>query len=357
MNIGRLLLLMLLPALAFAQEQYYGTTASSVLMSADADPADIGRLPIRAGDTITPENVRAAIEILFKTGRYRTVEADAERVAGGTQLTFKVAPHYFFSTFTLDPPNILDRSLASVVRLPIGQKFSEMLLLDVVEQTERALRDLGYFEPQVTTVLGTDNERHLRTVFLNATVKSRAIVESVQIQGSEGVLTRKQIEDALDISAGDAFSTAELDKGIAAIQKLLLDRSFLNTPVNAEPVYNAATNTVKLEVRVDAGQETVIDTGGRIPDDEIRKLIPIFEEGEFDEDLVREGRNRIVEYEQQQGYFEATVEEPNIVPASAGKPLRISFRINPGERHKVRSVRFEGNTVFSDAELRERIKV
>jgi outer membrane protein insertion porin family len=357
MNIGRLLLLMLLPASAFAQQQYYGTAASSVQVSAEADPADAERLPIRSGDTITPANVREAIEVLFSTGRYRSVDVDAVAVPNGTQLTFNVVPHYFFSTFSLDPPNILDRPLSSVVRLPVGQKFSESRLRDVIEQTERALEDLGYFEPTVTSTLGSDNTRHLRSVALRADVKTRAIVESVRIQGGEGVLTQTQISNALDIAAGDVFDAAELEKGLAAIQKMLLDRSFLNTPVNAEPVYNASTNTVRLEVQVDAGQETIIDTGGRIPEDEIRKLIPIFEEGQFDEDLVREGRTRIVEYEQQQGYFEATVEDPEIIPASAGNPLRINFRINPGERHKVRSIRFEGNSVFSDAELRERVKV
>jgi outer membrane protein insertion porin family len=357
MNIGRLLLLMLIPALAFAQQQYYGTTATRVLMSAEADPAEVGRLPIRSGDTITPGNVREAIEVLFSTGRYRSVEVDAVPSANGTQLTFNVVPHYFFSTFSLDPPKLLDRDLSSIVRLPVGQRFSEARLRNVIEQTERALREFGYFEPKVTSTLGSDNARHLRSVALTAHVKSRAIVESVQIQGGEGVLTRAQIEDALDISSGDVFNSAELDKGLAAIRQLLLDKSLLNTPVNAEPVYNTSTNTVRLDVKVDAGQETIIDTGGRIPDDEIRKLIPIFEEGEFDQDLVLEGRARIVEYEQQQGYFEARVEGPDIVPASAGNPLRISFRIYQGERHRVRSIRFEGNTVFSDAQLRERIKV
>ena len=35
----------------------------------------------------------------------------------------------------------------------------------------------------------------------------------------------------------------------------------------------------------------------------------------------------------------------------------LSKLIEQGERHKVRSIRFEGNTVFKDTELRKRIKV
>ena len=358
MTMGRLLLLMLIPALAFAQQQYYGTTATSVRISADGDSADLERLPIRSGETITSVNVRNAIEVLFSTGRYRSVEVDAVPSGSGTQLTFNVVPHYFFSTFSLDPPNILDRPISSIIRLPVGQKFSEARLQEVVEQTEKALQDSGYFEPVVTSTLGSDNARRLRTVALRAVVKARARVDSpVRIQGGEGVLTPAQIHDALHVSAGDIFNANQLDKGLAAIQILLSDKGFLNTPVTAETAYNASTNTVRLDVKIDAGQETIIDTGGHIPEDEIRKLLPIFEEGAFDDDLVREGRARIVEYEQQQGYFQAKVERPDITPASAGNPLRIAFRIDQGERHKVRSIRFQGNTVFTDAQLRERLKV
>ena len=357
MNIGRFLMLMLIPALAFAQQQYYGTTATSVQISAEADPGELERIPIHAGDIITPRNVRDAIEVLFRTGRYRSVEADAVTSGNGTQLTFKVVPHYFFSTFSIDPPNLLGRPLSSLVRLPVGLKFSEARLQDVLEQTKKALEDAGYFEPIVTSTLGPDNARRLRTVSLKADVKTKATIDSVQIQGGEGVLTPAQLQDALHVSVGKVFNAAQLDKGLAAIRKLLLDKSFLNTPVSAVTQYDASTNAVRLQVKVDAGQETIIDTGGKIPENEIRKLIPIFEEGEFDQDLVKEGRNRIVEYEQQQGFFEVKVEEPDITPASAGNPLRIGFRIDPGERHRVRSIRFQGNTVFSDGQLRERIKV
>lgn len=350
-------MLMLIPALAFAQEQYYGTTAASVRLSAEADPGDLERLPLHPGDIVTPGGVRNAIEVLFRTGRYRSVEVDAVPSGNGTQLTFNVIPHYFFSTFKLEPPNILDRPLSSLIRLPIGQQFSEFRLQEVVEQTINTLRDAGYFEPIVTSMLGPDNSRHLRTVELRAEVKGKATIDSVHIQGGEGVLTAKQLQEALQVSADDLFDASKLDKGLAAIRKLFLDRSFLNTQVNAIQIYDASTNTVRLEVKADTGQKTVIDTGQRVPENEIRKLIPIFEEGDFDEDLVREGRIRIVEYEQQQGYFEARVEGPEITPAKDGNPLRIAFLIDQGERHKVRSVRFQGNRFFTDDQLRALIKV
>src|SRR5678816_3937025 len=71
MKMRRLLMLLWLPAMAcaaYAQQSFYGTTVSGVSLSADADPADQARIPIKAGDVITAENVRASIQALFDTG-------------------------------------------------------------------------------------------------------------------------------------------------------------------------------------------------------------------------------------------------------------------------------------------------
>jgi outer membrane protein insertion porin family len=352
-------MLTLMPALALAQQPYYGTTATSVRLSAEADPLDTDKLPIQAGDLITPQNVRGGIQALFDTGRYRTIEVDAVSALGGTQLTFNVTPHYFFSTFTLEPSNALDRPLSSLIRLPIGQKVSEARLDEVVEQTTQTLKDAGYFNAAVTVTLGPDNPQRLRTVDLRTNVRGpedRATVTAVQLQGG-GVLPASQLLDKFDVSAGDVFNANAIEKGLAAIRAHLLEQSFLNSEVRSVTEYDAASNTASLKITVGPGQKTVIDTRQRIPDSEVRKLIPVFEEGEFDEDLIREGRARIVEYEQQQGYFDVRVEGPEIVQASPGNPLRIGFAIEQGERHKVRSVSFQGNTVFTDEDLRERIKV
>ena len=151
MNMRRLLLLMLVPTLAFGQQAYYGTRATSVRLSAEADPAHLERLPIKVGDIITPQNVREAIKVLFATGSYKTIEVDAASADGGTQLTFNVTAHYFFSTFTLEPPKILDRPLSSVVRLPVGQKVSETRLQEVLDQTTKVLKDAGYLNISVTS--------------------------------------------------------------------------------------------------------------------------------------------------------------------------------------------------------------
>ena len=64
---GKLILLLLLPCLAMAQQQYYGTTATAIRIAEPGNSSDLQRIPIRPGDTIT---MKARItDVYEKTGR------------------------------------------------------------------------------------------------------------------------------------------------------------------------------------------------------------------------------------------------------------------------------------------------
>src|SRR6476659_250927 len=164
MTIRRLLLLLWMPTLAFAQQSFYGTTASSIRLSEGANPSDIDRIPIRAGDVISPENVRAGIKALFDTGLYRSVEVDAVSSANGTDLTFKATPHYFFAIFALKPDNLVERPLSTLLRLPVGQKYSDTRVQEITKEAQQLMEDEGYFGSSLTTMLGPDNPERLRSV-------------------------------------------------------------------------------------------------------------------------------------------------------------------------------------------------
>src|SRR6185295_1241622 len=263
MKMRRLLMLLLwLPTLAFAQQPYYGTTASSIRLEG-ASPSELDRIVLRTGDIITPENVRAAIQALFDTGLYRSVNVDAASAGNGTSLTFHVAPHYYFSTVKLKPESLLGRPLTTLVRVPVGQKFSESQVQEIAKTTQEMLKESGYFGVNLTIRSVPDDDHHLQTIEFDADtdVKNRAKIAAVDIKGGEGTLPPSQLRDAFHVSVGARYSASEMDKGVSEIQKKFLKKNFLNIRVEAVPQYDAATNTVRIGVTITPGQETVIDTG------------------------------------------------------------------------------------------------
>jgi outer membrane protein insertion porin family len=350
---------LLLPCLALAAQQYYGTRASSITLSGSDSETDLDVVPIHAGDTITVENVRASIQALYDTGHYRYVEVEAGPAPNGTtSLAFRVKPNFFFSTFILEPDNLLDRPLSSQVRLPVGEKFNTSAVDTVVRDTTELLKAEGYFQVKITPSYDYDPMTHLVVVRLKAMSGPRATVGDVRLSGGEETFSNKELLKEVRLKTGDSFSKAKLDKAVTDIRAKFTDLSFLNTRVTADPIYNAAANTVDLNIRVQPGQFVLVQTPGfDISKKKLKELVPVFEEGTVDKDLVDEGGTAIIHYMQEKGYFDASLTSEIIqVDPALGNAIQINYTITPGPRHEITDVDIRGNQHFKTDDIKARMK-
>jgi outer membrane protein insertion porin family len=358
MKVPGLILGLLLPWIVQAQQQYYGTRASSVTLAGSESQADLEAIPIHVGDLITLENVRASIQALYSTGRYSTVEADATATPAGTALTFRVRPNFFFSTFRIEPSNLLDRPLSSYFRLPTGEKFTTAALDQIVQRTTDQLMSEGYFQAVVTPDTKFDDETHLVFTTLKVDPGPRATIGQVRIQGGEQTFTLDELADAFDVKPGRDYSASRVDKGVTELRKKFTELRFLNTKVTADRTYNPANNTVDLNLTVQPGQFALVQAKGfDISAKKLRELVPIFEEATVDPDLVEEGRVNVTRYMQREGYFDAVVTAETIeVDPSLGNAIQINYIIDPGAKHQVVDAIITGNQFFETDEIKKRIK-
>ena len=313
MKVQGLILVLLFPWFVQAQQLYYGTRLSTFTLTGAESQDDLQVLPIHDGDIITAENIRASIQALYESGHYSSIEVDAAPAPNGTtSLTFRVRPNYFFSTFRIDPPNILDRPLSGYIRLPVGDKFTETALDQVVEDTKNLLKSEGYYQATLTVEKAFDEATHLAFVTLRTKPGARAKVGKLSVHGGEETFPHMELPNAFGLKVGDIFTTARLEKGVSAIRAKFTQLDFINTQVNIDPdpehAYNAAANTVDLNVSIQPGQFAYVKpVGFAISQKKLRGLVPIYEEGMVDRDLVDEGALNITRYVQQQGYFDAEV--------------------------------------------------
>jgi outer membrane protein insertion porin family len=361
MIVRGLILVLFLPWLAQAQQQYYGTRLSSITVSGSESQTDLEALLIHVGDVLTPQNVRAAIQALYDTGQYGYVDVDANAAADGTtSLTFRVRPFFFFSTFRLEPENLLDRSLSAHIRLPFGEKFTTSAVERVVENTQELLLSEGYFQATVTPTYQPDEESHLIFVTLKATPGPKAKVGTVRVEGGEQTFKTEELLDAFGLKRGDDVSGSKIEKGISDVRAKFTELRFLNTRVNADRMYDRETNAVDINVTVQPGQFALVKTiPPNISDKKLRELVPIYEEAAVDPDLVEEGRVRVTRYMQQEGYFDAVVGVETIeaeVDPELGNAIQINYTIMPGAKHEIVGVRIDGNQHFTTDEIRRRIK-
>jgi outer membrane protein assembly complex protein YaeT len=100
--------------------------------------------------------------------------------------------------------------------------------------------------------------------------------------------------------------------------------------------------------------------GAKISENTLRSLLPIYEEGAVDEDLLQEGRRNLRDYLERQGYFDAEVdyttsEDP--AEGQQGSTEVITYRVELGSHHRLVGLAFSGNHYFRDDLLRGRIRI
>jgi outer membrane protein insertion porin family len=362
MTVRRLLFLLLFPVLAFGQQQYYGSRVSSLSLTGAANQSDLQAIPLKPGDLITAENIRSSIQTLYDTGRYRYIEVDGIADPGGTRLEFRVRRHFFLSSIRLEPEDLLDRSLSGVFRLPYGEKFSQSYVDRLVQDTTDLLHNVGYFEARIAPSIHFDESTLLATVTLVAENHNRADVGKITITGGEETFPdRLQLLDAFGLHTGRKFSADQLDRGVRNLREKFVNLefgAFLNTRIEVQKNFHSETNTVDLNVVVTPGVFTLAEVQPRdlISQKQLKQLVPIYEEGAVDEDLIEEGRVQILSYMQQKGFFEAAVEKERI-DAPLDNAVQINYKISPGQQHEIQSLRIEGNQHFTIGQIQARMKV
>ncbi len=362
MTVRRLIFLLLFPAVLLGEQQYYGTRVSTLSLTGVSDPSDLQLVPIRSGDVITIDNLRTSIQALYDTGRYSYIEVDAVTEPAGTLLEFRVRPYFFFSTIRLEPENLLDRPLSGLFRLPYGEKFSQSAVDRITSDTADLLHTEGYFDASVKPNVQFDVASRLATVTLTVENGVKAEVGKITITGGEDTFPdRTQLFDAFGIRQGSKYHSDILDNAVRKVREKFVDLkfgAFLNTRIDVKKDYHSETNTVDLIVAIQPGVFTLVEVIPKelISQSRLKQLVPIYEEGAVDDDLIEEGRSQILSFMQQRGYFEATVERERI-DAPLDNAVQINYRVDTGRQHEVRSVRIQGNEHFTTDEITARTKV
>src|SRR5256884_8410666 len=105
-------------------------------------------------------------------------------------------------------------------------------------------------------------------------------------------------------------------------------------------------------------------TGASFSQGELKKLIPIYQEGAIDADLLEEGKRNIRERLERQAYFDAEVnyttethEVKSDHGAVRGTEEIITYTVERGDRHKLVGIKITGNRYFDTELVRSRLQV
>ena len=343
--------------LALAAQRPYAAPVGTIAIEG-APPTVLEAIPIRSGDILTAEAIHASIQALFDAGDYGHIDVDASETSDGTTaLTFLVQEPYFLATVILSPATLLERPLSNYLDLPHGQRFSRTQLDEIVAAVGEQLKREGYFQIEVRPTYEVDDQSRLVTVTVEVSVGTRARIRSLQFEGAEQTFSEAELRKAFGVKAGEAFGVERIETGTGNIRTDFAELGFLNTRVDFVEAYDPVENVVDLRVVAEPGPFTLVQLRGYEVDDSVlRDLVPVFEEGSVDPDLIEEGRVGLLEYLRREGYFEASV-AAELIAAPRDNAFQINYIVSSGERYSVREVRIEGHRFFNDDLLYDAIGI
>lgn len=317
-------------------------------------------LPFRIGEPLQNAKVRAAIERLYATGRYADIQVEAWPAADGVELRIVTEPAYFVGRVTVSgaPDPLNSGALASATRLDLGAPFDREDLPAAIENLRRALATHGFLEPRVQHRLEYDPRTQQVQIFFEIVRGPRARYAPPEVTGSPERTAREILKTTRwkGWFRWKPVTESRTQEGLERLRRWYQKRDRLAAGVALSGMrYHPETRSLTPSLDIRAGPKIRIEVeGAKVSRSKLRELIPVYQEGSVDRDLLAEGARELTEYFQGKGYFHAKVD---VKARPDGDRQLIVFDVDRGPREKLVHVGIHGNRYFDTATIRERMAV
>ena len=316
------------------------------------------QLDLQPGQPLDPAKVRTSLRRLYATGLYKTVDIEGTRQGNTVALVFHGTPQLFIGRVTVN--GVKQESFTSLLegqtKLSPGTPFTPQKLSRADQLLSSTLETNGYYQGKITTRTVDDPANAQVNVDYDVATGKVARVGDVAVEGNTGLTIekfRKKAKLKRNSKVGRETVNTALDKLRANYQKqqLLESTVTLNSKTFEPPV-----NQINYDFKVNEGPKVyVVVDGVKISKGKIRNLVPVYEEGAVDEDLLNEGDKRIHDFYQRQGYFniQVTHDKAAVTP---GKTV-VTYHVTLGSLHDVDTVTITGNKYFESSLIEPRLNV
>ncbi|MEW6731555.1 MAG: outer membrane protein assembly factor BamA [Acidobacteriota bacterium] len=311
---------------------------------------------ILPGEEYSVGKIREAILKLYKSGRAANVKVQANNSANGVILQFLVTRQLRVDKVTFSGQLIFPEMdlQPRVVGLDPGAKVSQPNIDRSAENLVEFYQETGYFQVRVDTSVKPDP------------VSGRAVVNFIIMPGEQAKVARFDIigDNKVDISGlktltGGVFTRLQLQSDIELLRKRHIIAGYLDPRISAPMVsYDSENNTVNLSLTVYSGpQVEVLVEGIEVKPERLRKTLPLLQQGGVDEFAIEEGRLRLLELVQREGFFFADITTHTEQPDKDS--LKIIYTVDRGRRYRVADIRMLGvdeftyETIVDDMKSRE----
>jgi outer membrane protein assembly complex protein YaeT len=310
------------------------------------------------GTPLEAVKLRTMLRQLYATGLYETVEAEGLPTGDGVKLVFRGVARRFIGAIGVvgAKGSSINAQLARASRLLPGTRFTEARLAEAEERMRRTLADNGFHEPTITHKVTELAGEQLVDIAFTVVSGPQARVGTVEVTGEAG-MSAEEFRRHAHLHTGARVDRDTANRALTGVLHHYQREERFEAEIKlVSQHYDTATHRTEYSFSANRGPVVRISVeGASTQPQKLRHVIPVFEEGAVDEDLLNEGSRRLRDFYQRMGFFEAKVthEEQNTDDAV----VAISYRVELGPRRKVQRVDVAGNKYFDTPTLKEQLVV
>jgi outer membrane protein insertion porin family len=320
-----------------------------------------GELALQPNHPLRSEDVRESLRRLYATGLYRRILVEGERQGNRVTIRFDGTPQQFLGRVTVAgvKSDLLASQLQRATRLNAGTRYDDAKMDRAEELLKETLQENGYY----LSSFGEKQTEQTGDAQINVQYKvdlgKQARVGTVQVQGDSG-MKLEEFREKAKLKENSKVTRDTISRALRGLRKYYEKKKRLEANVALESKeFEASKNRLNYNFQANQGPKVEIRVNGaKLSHGKVKSLVPVYEEGAVDEDLLNEGNRRIRDYFQREGYFDAKVQHTRSTEGKGGAARTdVVFDVNLGERRKVKSVKVTGNRYFSNEVIEPRLSV
>ncbi len=314
-------------------------------------------LEISTGQDFSPVRVHDSLVRLHRSGLVSGARVEgAAAGSGGVALTFIVKPQ----------PRIENVVFGGTEDIPADDLKSRLNELDPGEKLQagavaRGLGEIkayysarGFYQAEVTSDIQFDPSGTRATVVYTINPGPQAVVSSYTLNINGSRVDLSKLNHA--IVENKPFQQADVESETERIKQVYLQQDYLAVMTRADINPDVNENKVAVTVTVNSGPHVEVEIEGlELSDKTKRNTLPFYTRGSLDEFTIEEGRRRLEDYAQRQGYFFAEVEKP-APPDLSGASVALRYVVNTGRRYKLSDIEIEGLDAIPHKTLEDQFK-
>jgi outer membrane protein insertion porin family len=282
---------------------------------------------------------------LFVSGILFPALSDAQYYGRKTVLAVRVKGNQTISAATI---------IAKIKTKP-GGPLSEEIINDDIKR----LYALGYF-----TDVSFDVEDETDGVNVTVIVEEKPVVEEVVFEGNEKITSRR-IKKIMKTKQGGMLNYNRLSEDVSEIKAFYERSGFYRAGVKYKLEKDSALNRVKVKMIIDEKsrmriKRVFIEGNKLIKTKKILELMQtrpawFFRRGYFDDQMFENDLERMKMYYENEGFLDVVI-TPRLDYKEEGA-IYIRIVIDEGARYGVEKIIVRGETIFPEAEIREKISL